>query len=42
LQNGVVNFRTGCGIVGDSTVKEEWLEIHNKAKNLVKIFNYLR
>jgi len=42
LQNGVVNFRTGCGIVADSTAKEEWLEIHNKAKNLVKIFNYLR
>ena len=41
LQDGVAKFRTGAGIVQDSTPKGEWLEIHNKAKTLCKVINYI-
>jgi|GEM_PF-2022098 len=41
LKNGVARFRTGAGIVQDSDPKKEWLEVHNKAKSLCKIFNYV-
>jgi len=40
LKNGIARFRTGAGIVQDSDPKKEWLEVHNKAKSLCKIFNY--
>lgn len=42
LQNGVAHFRAGGGIVTDSDPDKEWKEIHNKARTLVKIFNYLK
>ena len=32
-------FRVGAGIVQDSVPAHEWLEIQNKAKSLVKVFN---
>ena len=32
-------FRVGAGIVQDSIPEREWLEIQNKAKSLVKVFN---
>ncbi len=41
LQDGIAKFRTGGGIVQDSTAKGEWLEIHNKAKTLCKVLNYI-
>ena len=41
LKDGVARFRTGAGIVQDSDPKKEWLEVHNKAKSLCKIFNYV-
>ncbi len=41
LKNGVIKFRTGAGIVQDSDPKKEWLEIHNKAKSLCKIINFI-
>ena len=41
LQDGVAKFRTGAGIVQDSSPKNEWLEIHNKAKTLCKVLNYI-
>lgn len=37
LQEGRITFRTGGGIVQDSTPKHEWLELHNKAKSLMKV-----
>jgi anthranilate synthase component 1 len=40
LKDGVARFRTGAGVVQDSDPKKEWLEVHNKAKSLCKIFNY--
>ncbi len=40
-QDGVAKFRIGAGIVQDSNPQKEWLEIHNKAKSLCKIFNYV-
>ncbi len=40
LKDGVARFRTGAGVVQDSAPKKEWLEVHNKAKSLCKIFNY--
>lgn len=41
LQNSIARFRVGAGIVQDSVPHKEWLEVHNKAKTLVKIFNFL-
>ena len=41
LKDGVARFRTGAGIVQDSVPEQEWLEVHNKAKSLCKIFNYV-
>ncbi len=41
IRNDVVRFRTGGGIVQDSIDKDEWLEVHNKAKSLVKVINYI-
>ncbi len=41
LKAGVLKFRTGAGIVQDSDPAKEWLEIHNKAKSLCKIVNYV-
>ncbi len=32
-------FRVGGGIVQDSIPSREWLEVHNKAKSLIKVFN---
>ncbi|MDH3324770.1 MAG: chorismate-binding protein [Candidatus Peregrinibacteria bacterium] len=41
LNDGIARFRVGAGIVQDSKSKDEWLEIHNKAKSLAKVFNYV-
>lgn len=41
LKDGLIKFRTGGGIVQDSDPKKEWLEVHNKAKSLCKIINYI-
>jgi anthranilate synthase component I len=41
LKDGIFKFRTGAGIVSDSIPKNEWLEVHNKAKSLCKVFNYV-
>ncbi len=41
LKDGIARFRTGAGIVQDSEKSKEWLEVHNKAKSLCKIFNYV-
>jgi anthranilate synthase component 1 len=40
-KDGVIKFRTGAGIVQDSDPKKEWKEVHNKAKSLCKIINYV-
>ena len=40
-QNNYAYFRTGAGVVQDSELEKEWLEVHNKAKSLCKIFNYV-
>lgn len=41
-KDGTMKFRTGAGIVQDSKPEDEWLEVHNKAKSLCKIFNYVQ
>ncbi len=41
LKNGMAKFRTGGGIVQDSVAEDEWLEAHNKAKTLAKVFNFV-
>lgn len=41
LKDDEITFRTGAGIVQDSIDKKEWLEIHNKAKTLCKVINYI-
>lgn len=40
-KNGKAKFRVGAGVVQDSVPEKEWLEVHNKAKSLCKIFNYV-
>jgi anthranilate synthase component 1 len=41
LKEDEITFRVGAGIVQDSENKKEWLEIHNKAKTLCKVINYI-
>ena len=41
LKDGVASFRCGAGIVQDSVPDKEWLECHNKARSLCKVFNYV-
>ena len=41
LKNNIIKFRTGGGIVQDSVAEDEWLELHNKATSLVKVFNFV-
>lgn len=41
LKDKVARFRTGAGVVQDSIPEQEWLEVHNKARTLCKIFNYV-
>ncbi len=40
-KDGIIKFRTGGGIVQDSIPEKEWLEVHNKAKSLCKVINYI-
>ncbi len=41
VKDQIARFRTGAGVVQDSEAKKEWLEVHNKARSLCKIFNYV-
>ncbi len=42
VKDGVARYRCGAGVVADSDPRLEWKEIHNKARTLTKVVQYVQ